>query len=195
MIQKNPTTLPASTSNVSPPYFFDIFQTTLFCLLLYTKSKTCQIAGFGAILNAMNTNLVLYISVAGFILLTALIVWLFLVEFRLKKLFRGKKADNLEEIFWSMGEDLKELQNNSEKTDAYLRQVEERLKNSLKKVIVDTTVQEKNIAYPMDAKSQNKIREHLVRFAKKAIRSRTSEWQTKDDITEICHYYRGLLPR
>ena len=41
-------------------------------------------------------------------------------------------------------------------------------KNSFKKVIVDTTVQEKNIAYPLDAKSQNKVREHLVKFAKKA---------------------------
>ena len=41
-------------------------------------------------------------------------------------------------------------------------------KNSFKKVIVDTTVQEKNIGYPLDAKSQNKVREHLVKFAKKA---------------------------
>lgn len=40
--------------------------------------------------------------------------------------------------------------------------------SSLKKVIVDTTVQEKNIAYPTDAKSQNKIRKYLVKFAKKA---------------------------
>jgi|APSaa5957512535_1039671.scaffolds.fasta_scaffold25846_2 transposase, IS5 family len=40
--------------------------------------------------------------------------------------------------------------------------------SSLKKVIVDTTVQEKNITYPTDGKSQNKIREYLVKFANKA---------------------------
>ena len=40
-------------------------------------------------------------------------------------------------------------------------------KTALKKVIVDTTVQEKNISYPTDAKLINKAREHLVREAKR----------------------------
>ena len=40
-------------------------------------------------------------------------------------------------------------------------------KTALKKVIVDTTVQEKNINYPTDAKLINKAREQLVDEAKK----------------------------
>lgn len=39
-------------------------------------------------------------------------------------------------------------------------------RKSFKKVIVDTTVQEKNITYPTDAKSQNKVREKLVKLAR-----------------------------
>ena len=40
-------------------------------------------------------------------------------------------------------------------------------KTALKKVIVDTTVQEKNISYPTDSKLINKAREQLVNEAKK----------------------------
>ena len=40
-------------------------------------------------------------------------------------------------------------------------------KTALKKVIVDTTVQEKNISYPTDSKLINKAREQLVREAKR----------------------------
>ena len=40
-------------------------------------------------------------------------------------------------------------------------------KTALKKVIVDTTVQEKNISYPTDAKLINKAREGLVKEAKR----------------------------
>ena len=41
-------------------------------------------------------------------------------------------------------------------------------RKSFEKVIVDTTVQEKNITYPTDAKSQNNVRKKLVQLAKKA---------------------------
>ena len=41
-------------------------------------------------------------------------------------------------------------------------------KSALKEVIADTTVQEKNIGYPTDAKLINKAREHLVDEAKRA---------------------------
>ena len=40
-------------------------------------------------------------------------------------------------------------------------------KSALKEVIVDTTVQEKNISYPTDGKLINKAREHLVDEAKR----------------------------
>ncbi len=37
---------------------------------------------------------------------------------------------------------------------------------SLKKVTVDTTVQEKNIAFPTDSKLLNKARENLIKLSK-----------------------------
>ena len=79
----------------------------------------------------MNTNLLIYIAFGGLVILA---VWLVLMEIRLRKLFRGKKAENLEDILKNLGEDLKNLQAGREKTDAYLKEVEERLKRSLKKV-------------------------------------------------------------
>ncbi len=79
----------------------------------------------------MNTNLILYIAIACFVLLAA---WMALMELRLKKLFRGKKAGDLETVLQNLGEELKKLSLSREKTDIYLKEVEERLKKSLKKV-------------------------------------------------------------
>ncbi len=79
----------------------------------------------------MNTNLILYIAIGCFVLLAA---WMTLMELRLKKLFRGKKAGDLEEVLQKLGEELKKLSLSREKTDVYLKEVEERLKKSLKKV-------------------------------------------------------------
>ncbi len=79
----------------------------------------------------MNTNIILYVSVGCVVLLA---VWLGLIELRLKKLFRGKKAGDLEEVMQSLGEDLKNLHISREKTENYLKEVEERLKKSLKRV-------------------------------------------------------------
>ncbi len=79
----------------------------------------------------MNTNLILYIAIACFVLLAA---WMALMELRLKKLFRGKKAGDLETVLQNLGEELKNLSLSREKTDVYLKEVEERLKKSLKQV-------------------------------------------------------------
>ncbi len=79
----------------------------------------------------MNTNLILYIAIACFVLLAA---WLGFTEWRLKKLFRGKKAGDLEAVLQDLGEELKKLNLSREKTDVYLKEVEERLKKSLKQV-------------------------------------------------------------
>lgn len=79
----------------------------------------------------MNINLILYIAIGFFVLLTA---WLGLIELRLKKFFRGKKAGDLEDILKSIAEDLKNLAGHQEKTENYLKEVEERLRKSLKRV-------------------------------------------------------------
>ncbi len=69
----------------------------------------------------MNTNLILYIAIGCFVLLAA---WMTLMELRLKKLFRGKKAGDLEEVLQKLGEELKKLSLSREKTDVYLKEVE-----------------------------------------------------------------------
>ncbi len=99
-------------------------------MVLYIKHKTCQHQLLTLYLFTMNTNLILYIAIGCFVLSG---VWLTLMETRLRKLFRGKKASGLEEVFNSLAEDLKNLQMSRDKTDIYLKGVEERLKKSLKK--------------------------------------------------------------
>lgn len=79
----------------------------------------------------MNTNIILYVSIGCVVLLA---VWLVLIELRLKKLFRGKKAGDLEEVMQALAEDLKNLHISREKTENYLKEVEKRLKKSLKQV-------------------------------------------------------------
>ncbi len=79
----------------------------------------------------MNTNIIIYVSIGCIVLLA---VWLGLIELRIKKLFRGKKAGDLEEVMQSLGEDLKNLHISREKTENYLQEVEKRLKKSLKQV-------------------------------------------------------------
>jgi len=79
----------------------------------------------------MNTNLILLITAGCVILLAG---WLTFIELRLKRLFRGKKAADLEEVMKTLGEDLKNLHISREKTENYLKEVEMRLQKSLKKV-------------------------------------------------------------
>jgi hypothetical protein len=79
----------------------------------------------------MNTNIILYIALGCFFLLAG---WLGYTEWRLKKLFRGKKASDLENVLQLLGNDLKNLQTSQKETEDYLKEVEERLKKSLKKV-------------------------------------------------------------
>jgi hypothetical protein len=79
----------------------------------------------------MNTNTVIYIALGCVVLLTG---WLGYTEWRLKKIFRGKKAGDLEDILQFLGNDLKNLQTGQRETEDYLKEAEERLKKSLKKV-------------------------------------------------------------
>jgi hypothetical protein len=79
----------------------------------------------------MNTNIILYVSIGCLVLLAG---WMTFIELRLKKFFRGKKAEDLESVLRNLGEDLKNLRISREKTEKYLKEVEERLKKSLKHV-------------------------------------------------------------
>lgn len=79
----------------------------------------------------MDANFLIYIALGGIVVLA---IWLGLMERRLKKLFRSKKSGDLENILANIGEDLKNLQISKEKTDAYLKEVEVRLRKSIKQV-------------------------------------------------------------
>ncbi len=60
--------------------------------------------------------------------------WLGYTEWRLKKFFRGKRAEDLEDVLKSITEDLENLHLNQKETEEYLKDAEERLKKSLKQV-------------------------------------------------------------
>ncbi len=79
----------------------------------------------------MNANIILFVSIGCAILLA---IWLALIELRLKKIFRGKKAGDLEEVLKNLSEDLKNLQISQEKINAYLKEAESRLQKSLKQI-------------------------------------------------------------
>ena len=61
-----------------------------------------------------------YAYVAGAIAIVLLAIWMFLLELRLKKLFRGKKAKDLEEIMTALDKELKRLDASREEIEKYL---------------------------------------------------------------------------
>ena len=75
-----------------------------------------------------------YAYVAGAIAIVLLAIWMFLLELRLKKLFRGKKAKDLEEIMTALNKELKRLDVSREEIEKYLMAAEKRLKKSVQNV-------------------------------------------------------------
>jgi hypothetical protein len=80
----------------------------------------------------MENSVYIYTSLGVVILLLA--VWILLIELRLKKIFKGGKAKNLEEILINLNNELKKLNISREKTEKYLETVEKRLKKSVQNV-------------------------------------------------------------
>lgn len=76
----------------------------------------------------MNPN---YFYIIGGAAILLLVIWVFLIELRLKKFFRGKGAKELEEVLLSLGDDLKKLNVSEEEIVKYLETVERRLKKSV----------------------------------------------------------------
>ncbi|MBU2109639.1 DUF4446 family protein [Patescibacteria group bacterium] len=75
-----------------------------------------------------------YAYIIGIAVAVILALWIFLIELRLKKFFRGAKAKGLENILISLGEDLKKLNISQKETEKYLETVEKRLKKSVQNV-------------------------------------------------------------
>ena len=65
---------------------------------------------------------------------SVLLVWIILIEWRLRRVFRGKKAESLEDLIISLGKDLKELDVARSEIEKYLEVVEKRLRKSIQNV-------------------------------------------------------------
>ncbi len=72
-----------------------------------------------------------YIVIFAFLIL---IGWIIFIELRLRKLFRGKKGADLEEVINFLSNDLKKLDFSREETEKYLETVERRLRKSIQGV-------------------------------------------------------------
>lgn len=79
----------------------------------------------------MITSIILYI-LAGFIII--LLIWIGLLEHRLKKFFAGTKAQNFEEVMTELGKHVEELHNHQKDINTHLSTVDSRLNKSIRKI-------------------------------------------------------------
>lgn len=75
-----------------------------------------------------------YIYVAVIVAVVLLAAWMLLLEMRLKKLFRGKKAKDLESVMLSINEELKQSDISREEVEKCLMSLEKRLNKSVQNV-------------------------------------------------------------
>jgi len=79
----------------------------------------------------MSTLLLFYI-LAGIIVI--LLVWILLIERRLRIFFSGTQAKNLEDIFTALITNIRELQEKNDATDARLAIIDKRLNTSIRSI-------------------------------------------------------------
>lgn len=79
----------------------------------------------------MNTIILFYIISAAVILI---LLWIFMIEVRLKKIFAGTKARNLEEMLVIIGEKMNKLEESQTKIDKHLITIDTRLNKSVRNI-------------------------------------------------------------
>jgi len=79
----------------------------------------------------MSISILVYI-VAGFIAI--ILLWIVLIEYRLKKLFAGTKAQNLEEVMTTLGKEISEIKESQIQIKKHLTIVDSRLDKSIRNV-------------------------------------------------------------
>ena len=79
----------------------------------------------------METTILFYI-ISGVVVI--ILLWILLIEIRLKRIFAGTKARNLEEVMILLGEQMKELKEKQEKTNEHLEIVDTRLNKSVRNI-------------------------------------------------------------
>lgn len=82
--------------------------------------------------NAISSELLFIIFLSIIVLI--LVIWLFILSARLKKIFRGKTASDLESVLNVLTDDFKKLDVNRVEMEKYLETVERRLRGSIQKV-------------------------------------------------------------
>ena len=79
----------------------------------------------------MTTSILLYILAGAIIIL---LIWIGLLEHRLKKFFSGTKAKNLEEVMTTLGSQVSELRDLQSKINTHLITIDSRLDTSIRKI-------------------------------------------------------------
>jgi len=79
----------------------------------------------------LNEQIIIFILA---ILVIGLLVWVSRIEFRMRKIFKGKKANNLEETIISLINELKNLEKSKDNIIADVEGIEKRLQKSIQGV-------------------------------------------------------------
>lgn len=79
----------------------------------------------------MTSDILIYILIGVIIIL---LIWIILIERRLKKIFLGAKARDLEEVMIYLGKQVNDLKNSHKKTAEHLSVVDKRLDRSIRNV-------------------------------------------------------------
>jgi hypothetical protein len=79
----------------------------------------------------MNTTILFYIISAVVIIV---LFWILMIEYRLKKIFAGTKARNLEEMIVIVGEKINKLDETQLKIDKHLAEVDSKLNKSIRSI-------------------------------------------------------------
>jgi len=79
----------------------------------------------------MNTTILFYI-ISGIVVI--ILLWILMIEIRLKRIFAGTKARNLEEMIVVVGKKISQMEEMQEKTDKHLVIVDDRLNKSIRNV-------------------------------------------------------------
>jgi len=77
-------------------------------------------------------NTILFYIISGVILI--ILLWIFIIELRLKRIFAGTKARNLEEMITLVGKKINQLEETQTKIDKHLVVVDDRLNKSIRSV-------------------------------------------------------------
>jgi hypothetical protein len=79
----------------------------------------------------MNTIILFYI-ISGAVVI--ILLWILMIEIRLKKIFAGTKARNLEEMIVLVGKKISQLEETQAEINKHLIQVDDRLNKSIRSV-------------------------------------------------------------